>query len=263
MPALPSNIYSSSGSGGTSTPSWATGGGNVTTWGRGTAAASTPARKSYTAGVFNKNAAPAVKTSPRPAPKPVGSNSWAPPVTIGNAPKAPVVPSTHLATPTKLPPPPATAVQPVPVEHPGPIASPLSQEDWQAKDPQYLQAIADLQKSLGDTTATTTAGISDYQNQLQNQIADAETQRQQQLASMLNDYASRGMDTSTGYQQAQDQYNTQQNSQEDAMRQAIQQRIAGLNSGLTDAQNSLTSGTAAAQQAAAARYQAALAAGLA
>lgn len=222
---------------------------------------------------------PTVKTTPRPAPKPVGSNSWspprpptrsAPPTTIKKT--TAVTPSSQLNIPKSLPGGkpgnvqgnlPTPPVQPPPVEQPGPIANPLSQEDWMAQDPQYLQAIADLQKALGDTTATTNAGISDYQNQLQNQIGDAETQRQQQLASMLSDYSSRGMDTSTGYQEAVDQYNNNQNSQEDALRQAIQQRIAALNSGLTDQQNAVTSGTTAAQQAAAARYQAMLANGLA
>ena len=201
-----------------------------------------------------------IKTGPRPVPKPIGGNSWNPPSVIQRT--SATKPSGSMGIPTG-----SiggnTATQPPAKEKPGPVASPLDQKAWVAKDPQYLQAIADLQKSLGDTTATTNAGISDYQNQLQNQLGDAETQRQQQLASMLNDYASRGMDTSTGYQDAQDQYNNQQNSMEDALRQAIAQRIAGLQSDLTGAKNNVTSGTNAAAAAAAARYQAMLASGLA
>lgn len=195
---------------------------------------------------------PVVK--PKPVPKPVGSNSW----NVKVAPKPPHSNNNPAGASGSI----GGAAQPPAREAPGPVASHISQQDWMASNPDYQHALADLNRNLSTAKTNTTAGISDYNQQLQNQIQDAETQRQQQLASMLADYSSRGMDTSTGYQTAVDQYNTQQNSQEDVIRQAIAQRIAALNQGLTDSQNQYSSGLTSAQDAAAKAYQAALAAGL-
>lgn len=146
-----------------------------------------------------------------------------------------------------------------PAEKPGPVTNQLSQAQYLAKDPTYLQALANIQKQVATGTADYNTQI-DMSNQDQAaQLSDFDNQRKIAMQNMLNDFSARGLDTSSLYSDAQSQYNQQADSQRQSIMDAIARRIQASQSGITDlgAQGELDRQNAL--QAAVARYQQSLA----
>lgn len=129
---------------------------------------------------------------------------------------------------------PHQAVAATTAEKPGPAVNPaLAQQKWLAGDPTYLQMIADINKGLSDYNSQQTMNINNYQQDQTKQVGDFENQRKQALDSMLNDYSARGLDTSSLYSDAQQQYNTQADAQKQSILDAIARQIQGAQTGMT------------------------------
>lgn len=182
-----------------------------------------------------------------------GASSYQPPSysTRTSAPTTSSVPRTvQRPTPTVKAP-----VAPPPKEKPGPTTSALNQNAYLQKDPTYLAALANIQKQV-------TMGTADYNTQIDQanqdqtaQMNDFDTQRKTALANMLNDFSARGLDTSSLYSDAQQQYNQQADAQRNSIADAIARRIQASKAGITDLASQGELDRTNAMNAAIARYQ--------
>lgn len=177
-----------------------------------------------------------------PTPAPYKPPAPAKPKATTPRPKAPTrtqAPTTSSTPRTNARPTPAPArppVAPPPKEKPGPTSPALSQSQYLAKDPTYLSALANIQKQIATGNADYTTQI-DQANQDQTaQLSDFDTQRKTALQNMLNDFSARGLDTSSLYSDAQQQYNSQADAQRQSIMDSIARRIQAAQGGMTDLQ---------------------------